>query len=93
MVPGTVLLPIGLLLTGWAAEKQVHWIVSDIVSRLHLNPQNSVHEVHIRTGYRTRRSGYHIEFHVHPGIRGRCVHGTRCVWCIHTFFFSLLITS
>ncbi|KAF4609509.1 hypothetical protein D9613_012296 [Agrocybe pediades] len=30
MVPGTILLPIGLFLAGWAAEKGVHWIVTDI---------------------------------------------------------------
>ena len=30
MVVGTFFLPIGLLLFGWAAEKQVHWIVTDI---------------------------------------------------------------
>jgi hypothetical protein len=32
MMFGTVFLPIGLLLTGWTTEKQVHWIVPDIVS-------------------------------------------------------------
>lgn len=32
MVPGTVLLPIGLFLTGWTARADVHWIVPDIVS-------------------------------------------------------------
>ncbi|KAF8066548.1 MFS polyamine transporter [Lyophyllum atratum] len=30
MVPGTILLPIGLVMAGWAAEKHVHWIVTDI---------------------------------------------------------------
>ncbi|KAJ6508226.1 MFS polyamine transporter [Mycena sanguinolenta] len=30
MVPGTVALPIGLLITGWAAQAKVHWIVADI---------------------------------------------------------------
>ncbi|KAI0773545.1 MFS polyamine transporter [Fomes fomentarius] len=30
MVPGTILLPIGLLLTGWSARESVHWIVPDI---------------------------------------------------------------
>lgn len=31
MLPGTILLPVGLLLTGWAAENRLHWIVTDIV--------------------------------------------------------------
>ena len=30
MVLGTICLPIGLLLSGWAAEKHIHWIVTDI---------------------------------------------------------------
>lgn len=31
MIPGTFLLPIGLLLTGWTVQNHVHWIVPDIV--------------------------------------------------------------
>lgn len=34
MVPGTLLLPVGLLINGWSAQNHVHWIVPDIVSRL-----------------------------------------------------------
>ncbi|KAG6830992.1 hypothetical protein H0H92_013464 [Tricholoma furcatifolium] len=30
MVPGTFVLPVGLLLAGWAAEKKLHWIAVDI---------------------------------------------------------------
>ncbi|KDQ61903.1 hypothetical protein JAAARDRAFT_123222 [Jaapia argillacea MUCL 33604] len=30
MVPGTIMLPIGLLITGWSARSDVHWIVPDI---------------------------------------------------------------
>ena len=29
--PGTLLLPIGLLIMGWGAQKHTHWIVPDIV--------------------------------------------------------------
>lgn len=32
MVPGTIFLPIGLLLFGWTAQNQVFWLVPDIVS-------------------------------------------------------------
>ena len=28
---GSVLLPVGLLMLGWAVERKVHWIVVDIV--------------------------------------------------------------
>ncbi|KAJ7606551.1 MFS polyamine transporter [Mycena polygramma] len=30
MVPGTIALPAGLLITGWAVQQNVHWIVADI---------------------------------------------------------------
>ncbi|KAF8154426.1 MFS polyamine transporter [Crassisporium funariophilum] len=30
MFPGTILLPFGLLLTGWSAEHHLHWIATDI---------------------------------------------------------------
>ncbi|KAJ7808595.1 major facilitator superfamily domain-containing protein [Mycena olivaceomarginata] len=30
MVPGTIALPVGLLMTGWAVQARVHWIVPDI---------------------------------------------------------------
>ena len=33
MIPGMVILPAGLLMAGWAAERRAHWIVVDIVGR------------------------------------------------------------
>ena len=30
MVPGTVMLPVGLLIYGWCADARAHWIFSDI---------------------------------------------------------------
>lgn len=30
MFPGSILLPIGILLSGWSAEKALPWIVTDI---------------------------------------------------------------
>ncbi|KAG1724540.1 hypothetical protein EDB19DRAFT_309662 [Suillus lakei] len=30
MLPGTLLLPIGCLITGWSAQAHTHWIVPDI---------------------------------------------------------------
>ena len=32
IVPGTILLPIGLLITGWSTQERVFWLVPDIVS-------------------------------------------------------------
>jgi hypothetical protein len=34
IVPGTVLLPMGLLISGWATQERVFWLVPDIVSNL-----------------------------------------------------------
>ena len=30
MIPGTLLMPIGLFITGWTARADVHWIAPDI---------------------------------------------------------------
>lgn len=34
IVPGTIFLPIGLLIMGWAAQERVFWLVPDLVSDL-----------------------------------------------------------
>jgi hypothetical protein len=34
IVPGTILVPAGLLITGWSAQNRVFWLVPDIVSDL-----------------------------------------------------------
>jgi hypothetical protein len=34
IVPGTILLPIGLLISGWTIQERVFWLVPDIVSDL-----------------------------------------------------------
>ena len=31
MVPASIVLPIGLILSGWAAQRHLHWIATDIV--------------------------------------------------------------
>ena len=31
MIPGTIVLPIGLFIHGWSAQNHVFWIVPDIV--------------------------------------------------------------
>lgn len=34
IIPGTILVPAGLLITGWSAQNRVFWLVPDIVSDL-----------------------------------------------------------
>jgi len=31
LVPGTFIFPIGLFISGWAAQNHVHWVVTDLV--------------------------------------------------------------
>jgi hypothetical protein len=34
VVPGTILLPVGMLITGWTAQNRVFWLVPDVVRDL-----------------------------------------------------------
>lgn len=47
MVPGTFALPIGLLMSGWAAQGHAHWIVTDIVSSF----QSTLRAIHFNFSY------------------------------------------
>lgn len=47
MVPGTFALPIGLLMSGWAAQGHAHWVVTDIVSSF----QSILHAIHFNFPY------------------------------------------
>jgi hypothetical protein len=92
MVPGTIILPIGLFIAGWASQAKVHWIVTDIVS-LGLNPRvtfNSDCPFYF-TGHRVSRRGDDPRVPIHADIRRGCVHTARCIRYIPRFhpFLSL----
>ena len=73
MVPGTILLPAGLIVTGWAAQKGVHWIVVDIVSAV--SPHHSLADlISCPSGPLPRRRGHDPQLPVHPDVCHRCVH-------------------
>ena len=66
--PSSVMLPAGLLITGWSVEYKAHWICADIVGAISnpepglfilLNPNDLGHCPHRRWGYsrRPRHSG------------------------------------
>lgn len=60
MVPGGIMIPVGLLWYGWAAEKKMHWIMPDIVS------SSSASSWRICTGKLTLDTGYcNIRMRVH----------------------------
>jgi len=81
MVPGTIILPIGLFLSGWASQAKAHWIATDIVSLLRLNRRvtfDSDRPFHF-TGHRVSRRGDDSRVPSHANIRRGCVHAARCI--------------
>jgi hypothetical protein len=78
MVPGTILLPIGLLLTGWSVQYKLHWIVPDIVRVPATRPLRRT-DADARTGHRDRRRGDDPQLPEHPDVRHRRVHAARRV--------------
>ena len=86
MIPGTVLLPIGLLLTGWSAHNRLHWIAADIVG---LIPRNVFAVLDLTSslfcfylGHRLRWCGYDPGFPSRADVRRRCVHFACCFWYV-----------
>ncbi len=79
MVPGTILLPIGLFISGWTAEAHTHWIGPDIVCRPACGYLSDQVLMHKTTGYRPRLCRLHIEFPKHPDLRYRRFHATRSI--------------
>ena len=78
MVPGTILLPAGLIVTGWAAQKGVHWIVVDIVSAV--SPHHSLADlIFCPSGPLPRRRGHDPQLPVHPDVCHRRVYAARGV--------------
>lgn len=79
MVPGTIFLPIGLLLNGWTAQKHVFWLVPDIVSSpSHYRPFFQCLLTSI-TGNRLHRRRDDPQLPVHPDLRHRRLHITCCI--------------
>ena len=80
MVPATLMVPIGLFMSGWASQAKVHWIVTDIVS-LELNPRvtfGSDRPIYF-TGHRVSRRGDDPRIPMHTDIRRGCLHAARCI--------------
>lgn len=79
MVPGTIFLPIGLLLNGWTAQNHVFWLVPDIVS----TPSHHRRFFHCLltfiTGNRLHRRRDDPQLPVHPDVRHRRLHITCCI--------------
>ncbi|KDQ32342.1 hypothetical protein PLEOSDRAFT_1034659 [Pleurotus ostreatus PC15] len=56
MVPGTLLLPAGLLINSWAAQNHVHWIVPDISVQIYVVDTFSLHAASALTAVSFLRS-------------------------------------
>jgi len=69
IVPGTILLPIGMLLTGWTAQKRVYWLVPDVVGDMNYALQFSGVTEETSTGNGTCRGGHYCVIPKHPGVR------------------------
>ena len=89
MIPGTVLLPIGLLLTGWSAHNKLHWIAADIVCLI----PRSVMPLWISlvcfifiVGHRLRWCGYDTGFPSRADLRCRRVHFACCFWYVYYYY-------
>ena len=83
MVPATLMVPVGVFMSGWASQAKVHWIVTDIVS-LELNPRvtfGSDRPFHF-TGHRVSRRGDDPRIPMHTDIRRGCLHAARCIWYV-----------
>lgn len=81
MIPGTFFLPIGLLITGWAVQYKVHWIVADIVGPVSLSQTKNIKLLSFGpVGDISRRSGYQFEFPVGTVIRRWYVYSACCFW-------------
>ena len=82
--PGTILFPIGLLVSGWGAQEHTHWIVPDIVSipARRLSSCSRPHRVsHPGLLLRRRRNGAHLPGHA--DIRHRRVLDIRGLRSVH----------
>lgn len=82
MIPGTTILPIGLFLFGWTAQKHVFWLVPDIVSFIPAIIMIICCGLTITTtpGNRPRRCRSHPLLPSNPNIRHRCIPSPRRIW-------------
>lgn len=81
MFIGTLLLPIGLLITGWTVQAHTHWIAPDIVS-VHRPRLPDPTQSGPKLGYCARWRRGHSQLPVYPDIRCRCLYPPRCVWYV-----------
>lgn len=72
MLPGTILLPIGLFISGWTARADIHWIATDIVSSHSLSPTLLGFTLafdHLSSGYRVGRRRHDPKLPINTNLR------------------------
>lgn len=79
IVPGTILLPIGLLLTGWTTQARVFWLVPDVVSDM--NCMLLVGVTRSFTGHCDCWGWHYCVIPKHPGVFDRFIYTVCCFWC------------
>lgn len=85
MVPGALVLPIGLLLSGWAAEKRLHWIVTDIVG-FSMGSLSSINQ--FPPGYDFGRGWNDFVLSIDAGVRGRYIHFVCRLRLVFSYWFA-----
>lgn len=91
MVPATICLPIGLLITGWTVENRIFWLMPDIVS--HSRCFAMMADTYSQTGH--RRSGSWCDFVLpgDPGLRRGHVYIPRCIRSVRAYTLYPLVHS
>lgn len=67
--PSGVLLPLGLLITGWSVENRVHWIWADVVSMIEFKNSISLIFESDGAGFSLRWSGGCTRLPKHSDVR------------------------
>lgn len=73
MIPGSLLIPIGLLVYGWAVEKRTHWIVPDLGKNL--TTYTATGKVNMTVRYGNLRVWIFAEYHGHANLYCRSIPG------------------
>lgn len=83
MFLGSLMLPIGLLLSGWAAQERVHWVVTDIVGGPFelIRPRFLTFSI-AQSGNGIRRSRSHSYFPIDADVCRWYVYAARCQWYV-----------
>ena len=91
MVPGTFMIPIGLLITGWTVEHKTHWIGPDIVSSSALHLGNYASDMYMLLGTGTFRWWSGCSIPRRSNIHSWLLRFARRFWWVSETFYSIVV--